>query len=831
MTSHQLLVEWARWFWPVFANHLWQATLFAFAVWIAVKFFNRAPARFRYFLWMGALAKFLIPSAMLVWLIGQAGVDLSLPFKAVRSAASTAASGIATAYTETRMIFHTAEPVSPVERPVMTNAVTTATAADYQAEFYYALTILWLLGASAFTVRWLIRRRCFARSLCGARIITSGREFDAFKRARSWLFVNRDVGLVVSSQIREPGVWRVWRPVIVLPEGVAGRLSDEEIEAVMMHELVHVMHRDNLIGTLQVIVCSLLWFHPLAWLIDRRLLAEREMWCDETVIRLGGQRELYAASLWKVVQIGLGWPVAGVSRAAGSDLKRRLERMLTSNDQMEMTVARRAAAYASFFVLAFLYIAVGLSGDSAFAQRNKIEATNKKELGGEVKGGVESGIPRGVPGGIIGNGVVGGVSVGGGVSDGISNEESQRSNKWELIKQAPEFLMKVENRDDSPLQITDARVRIMEWEFKKETAPSAHGNSQLEITADSSSYQRDQKQVTFTGNVIVKGIDGLEIKTASIPKVIVNSIGGPEVKTDSLTYENQAPKDPKSAGVIIAQFDITLVNRTDRRITGVILEYQNPGLKGRKFQIGPPILPNNSPIEPHGSYVIGKDMLHHHLRVGGGAPGAAADAIDDPTLFSISVAGVRFENEPSFQQLSGSKRHSAPFDRDLYEAAESGDISNINESLNAGANVNCALDGDGSPLIGAARKGHLAAVRLLLDRGADPNMPVSGDGNPLIMAAREGHADVVSLLLDRGANIDQMVPGDENALIQASGRGHLRVVKLLVSRGADVNARTLVEGLNGLSELRSELRSPLSMARKGGHQAVVAFLLAAGARE
>ena len=199
MTSHRLLADWSQWFWPVFANHLWQATLFAFVVWIAVKFFDRAPARFRYFLWMGALAKFLIPSAALVWLIGQAGVDLSRAFKTVQSVGSAAASGIATAYAEAQIIFYFAEPISPVEQAVMTNSATGVTTANHQAEFYSALTIVWLLGAMAFTFQWLIRRRRFARSTRGGRIITSGREFDALKRARSWLFVNRDVGLVVSS--------------------------------------------------------------------------------------------------------------------------------------------------------------------------------------------------------------------------------------------------------------------------------------------------------------------------------------------------------------------------------------------------------------------------------------------------------------------------------------------------------------------------------------------------------------------------------------------------------------------------------------------------------
>ncbi|MGH9937346.1 MAG: TonB family protein [Blastocatellia bacterium] len=609
MTSHQFLAEWSQWFWPIFANHLLQATLFVLILWIAVKLFKQAPAQFRYFLWLSALAKFLVPSALLVWLMGQAGFDLSLPFEAAQSATRAAASGIATAYTEVRIIFQIAQPLSPAEQTAPTVAATVAAIANQHTEIYCALTIVWSLGAMAVTARWLIRRWRFARSLRGGRIITSGREFDALKRARTWLFVNREIGLVASSQVCEPGVWRVRHPVIVFPEGVASRLSDEEIEAVMMHELVHVLHRDNLIGSLQMIVCSLLWFHPLAWMIDRRLLAEREMWCDETVIRLGGEPKLYATSLWKVVQFGLGWPVAGVSRASGSNLTRRIKRMLTSNNQFETTIARRAAAYASFFVLAFLAVAVGLFGDdSAFAQRNKTEATSKKEAPEGIKGGVPGGISSGVRGGVPGG-------------------------------------------------------------------------------------------------------------------------------------------------------------------------------------------------------------------VGGGAR-----AIAQPSNPTAAVT-----QEPGSQTKDTRARRKSHLDQALYEAAESGDITDIIELLNAGANVNCALDGNGSPLIGAARKGRLAAVRLLLDRGADPNMAVSGDGNPLIMAAREGHKDVVSLLLDRGASIDQIVPGDENALIQASGEGHDALVTFLIERGADVNARAWAERAFGRPD--GEWRTPLGMARKRGHERVVSILLAAGAQE
>lgn len=202
-------------------------------------------------------------------------------------------------------------------------------------------------------------------------------------------------------------------------------------------------------------------------------------------------------------------------------------------------------------------------------------------------------------------------------------------------------------------------------------------------------------------------------------------------------------------------------------------------------------------------------------------------------VFAIApLDAVAQMHESQQSGLSAERRQAGrttSLDRALYEAAESGDVSDIGRQLNAGANINCALAGDGSPLIGAARKGHLEAVRFLLDRSADPNMPVPGDGNPLITAARKGHTAVIALLLDRGARIDEVVPGDENAVVQASASGELGAVKLLVSRGAHVNARIWAQQ----SHLPGggEWRSPLSMARKGRNEEVVAYLLSVGARQ
>ncbi|HUE88087.1 MAG TPA: M56 family metallopeptidase [Vicinamibacterales bacterium] len=175
------------------------------------------------------------------------------------------------------------------------------------------------------------------------------------------------------------------------------------------------------------------------------------------------------------------------------------------------------------------------------------------------------------------------------------------------------------------------------------------------------------------------------------------------------------------------------------------------------------------------------------------------------------------------------RNRSSRLDRVLVEAADEGDLHDVRELLDNGANVNAAVDGDGSPLIAAARGGHREIVQLLLEHGADVDLGVPGDGAPLIMAAREGHLAIVQLLLDRGANVDLIVAGDENGLIQASGAGRLDVVKLLVARGANINARVWADRGPGRSD--GEWRTPLGMALNGGHRAVADFLRSAGAVE
>jgi TonB family protein len=314
------LYEWLAaasvWWWPRFADHLWQSTVFALVILIASFAIRRGPALWRHAFCLIASAKFLVPATVFAFLTQRAGIQGLSFFRAIQQA-------------DQNSLLLITEPLSTLSSTYEVTVVATNSIGG-AAGIYATLTALWLTGTVSILLHWVIRRRRFLRSLRLGESLCRGREWDALKRAQESLGMRSEIGLVISPRRIEPGVWRMWRPIIVLPGSMATLLDDSELEAIMLHELVHIQRRDNLIGNFQAALCALLWFHPLVWFISRKLFDEREQACDERVMEVCTAPETYASSILKVVRFCFGWRVAGVIGAgSGTNLRRRIENIMT----------------------------------------------------------------------------------------------------------------------------------------------------------------------------------------------------------------------------------------------------------------------------------------------------------------------------------------------------------------------------------------------------------------------------------------------------------------------------------------------------------------------
>ena len=321
MNIHSWLSEWSSWLWPNLVVHLWEAALFIGLLALGIQLLKRAPASTRYWFWLLAAVKLLVPSVLLVWLVseipGEAPALTSPPLEQSNHGALTSAP---------------ARPVYEILQPLLLSPppVAPPVSAVAHNELYCALTLTWLSGFLFFVVRWAKGSLSLARAVRTSHRSASSREAEILKRVRSQLQLRQEVVILVSDKVTEAGLWGIWRPTVLLPEGAASRLSDEELEAVILHELLHVKRRDNLAAVLQKALFALLWFYPPVWLIDRKLFEERERACDEEVLRIRQSPETYISGILKVVRACVEQRLVGTSSIGGSSLKRRMVYLLST---------------------------------------------------------------------------------------------------------------------------------------------------------------------------------------------------------------------------------------------------------------------------------------------------------------------------------------------------------------------------------------------------------------------------------------------------------------------------------------------------------------------
>jgi bla regulator protein blaR1 len=177
---------------------------------------------------------------------------------------------------------------------------------------------------------------------------------------------------ISSPAMLEPGIFGVFRPVLLVPEGILDRLTPGQWKTVIAHELSHVRHRDNLVATIHMFIETVFWFNPFVWWIGRRIKLERERGCDEEVLQLGSEPRAYAQGILKVCEFCLESPcVAGVS---GSNLRKRVAEILKNRPVARLSVAEKAALVIAGTAALALPVVVGIiNTPSVFAQEAKTE--------------------------------------------------------------------------------------------------------------------------------------------------------------------------------------------------------------------------------------------------------------------------------------------------------------------------------------------------------------------------------------------------------------------------------------------------------------------------
>lgn len=179
----------------------------------------------------------------------------------------------------------------------LTTLVEPASSETFISTLLPAIVAIWLLGVVICLLRAVHQWRALDRIVF--QFSESCAELDRLLQSVAPRFggIGR-IRVLVSSRIDTPTLIGWLKPVILLPTAVAIGFPRHQLELILAHELGHLRRHDHFVNLVQVVIETVLFYHPVVHWISREVRHEREICCDQLVLRVTeGQPAEYARTL------------------------------------------------------------------------------------------------------------------------------------------------------------------------------------------------------------------------------------------------------------------------------------------------------------------------------------------------------------------------------------------------------------------------------------------------------------------------------------------------------------------------------------------------------
>jgi beta-lactamase regulating signal transducer with metallopeptidase domain len=220
------------------------------------------------------------------------------------------------------------------------------------------LVLFWLVGITICSARlfsgWAATERLKRQ---GISRVTAACE-ESFARLSLRIGLSRPARLYQSLLVEVPTVIGWLRPVILVPVSAFTGLSQQQLEALLAHELAHVRRYDYLVNLLQSIAETLLFYHPAVWWASKQIRIEREHACDDLAVETCGDALLYARALAELETLRAEDVRSLALAANGGSLISRIRRLVSAPSRDD---ERRPAWLAGLLLLATVSCALLLT--------------------------------------------------------------------------------------------------------------------------------------------------------------------------------------------------------------------------------------------------------------------------------------------------------------------------------------------------------------------------------------------------------------------------------------------------------------------------------------
>ncbi|UCH97649.1 MAG: M56 family metallopeptidase [Candidatus Aminicenantes bacterium] len=149
--------------------------------------------------------------------------------------------------------------------------------------------------------------------------------------------IRKPIRLVESALVKSPLTIGHFKPIILFPLGLVTGLPRDQVEALLAHELAHILRKDYLVNILQNFVDILFFYHPGVRWISSHIRVQRENCCDDIAVSLSGDSLNVAKALTNIQEYDMRTPApamaAAGNRSGAHALLARVKRLLSPSAQ------------------------------------------------------------------------------------------------------------------------------------------------------------------------------------------------------------------------------------------------------------------------------------------------------------------------------------------------------------------------------------------------------------------------------------------------------------------------------------------------------------------
>lgn len=152
------------------------------------------------------------------------------------------------------------------------------------------------------------------------------------------LMISKPKVFIEKSRQTLPMVWGIFQGRLYLPAD-ANEWSEQKLREVLLHELAHLKRRDPLALLLGQLARAIFWFNPLIRILNRQMVLEQEVACDDEVLRYSSDRASYASTLLEMTVTQPSVATSSISAAMAGPLQidRRIRYLLDENRNRKPT--------------------------------------------------------------------------------------------------------------------------------------------------------------------------------------------------------------------------------------------------------------------------------------------------------------------------------------------------------------------------------------------------------------------------------------------------------------------------------------------------------------